>query len=605
MWKKIKTTARQLPMRWKMTVIVIVLFVSMVFCILGIVTRYSTGHYTKLQQQYNEAIMQEMSAELDTVSSNIDTLYRTFNSQRLFTEETVNGASVFQSIHNQIQFERLVSEVINANNLQDLIIGTLFYLTEDSYYYVGRGSVAGNWTAEESDWYRQFVESGGRRMFYGPIVEDFKSEATTRYESLYYIAPYGNVAAQKGTSFLLFTLHMDGLIELVERNSVRQSPLMIINDSGTVLHTAEMSDEDAEKMLPLFIEKAKGNSKSLSYFDGNKYICAYYQDSFDWWIVFVDESDSFFSDLSKIYRNLILMLIVFAAIGGLVASITIKHVMMPLTTLDEFIDIMQTDPDAFIVADAQTETGRIGVRLNEMKRKLQSMDKEMFQLQYQEKEAQVSAMQAQINPHFIYNTLDNIYCMAHLEETQPIISLSDHLSQMMRYSLSMKQKIVPLSYELEHIKSYITILNIRFEDKIELVDEIDEELLSYPVLKLSLQPLAENAWKHGLSFGDGGVITISASIMGDRLELYMDNTGPEVPESLCQEINKKLEAVHYGEANYRESHGISMENINNRLKLTYGLEYGLKMQPREGGGCRLIIQMPFSNEEKDIFSETW
>lgn len=142
MWKKIKTTTKQLPIRWKMTVLVLILFTSMALGIMLLVNRYSTDLYTRLQQQYNEAVMQEMSAQLDTVSSNIDTLYRTFNSQRLFTSETANGETVFQSIHNQIQFERLVSDVINANNLQDLILGTLFYLDEDCYYYVGRGSVA-------------------------------------------------------------------------------------------------------------------------------------------------------------------------------------------------------------------------------------------------------------------------------------------------------------------------------------------------------------------------------------------------------------------------------------------------------------------------------
>ena len=597
MCKKIKTSVKQLPMRWKMTVIVLVLFVSMAFCILGVVTRYSTRHYTKLQQQYNEAVMQEMSAQLDTVSSNIDTLYRTFNSQRLFTEETVNGATIFQSIHNQIQFERLVSDVINANNLQDLILGTLFYLTEDCYYYVGRGSVAEGWDAAEMEWYQMFAESGRRSMFYGPVVEDFKSEATKRYECLYYIAPYGGSGIEKNKAFLMFTIHAESLMNLVESNSVRQSPLLIMSDTAKILHTVGVSEEEAEQMIPTFVEKAKENSKSLSYFDGSKYICAYYQDSFDWWIVFIDESDSFFSDLSVMYRNIIMMLVAFACIGVLLAAITIKHVMMPLTTLDEFIDIMQTDPDAFIVADPQTETGRIGVRLNEMKRKLQSMNKEMFQLQIQERDAQVSALQAQINPHFIYNTLDNIYCMAQLEETQPIISLSEHLSQMMRYSLSMKQNIVPLSYELEHIKSYITILNIRFDNKIELVNEIEEQLLGYPILKLSLQPLVENAWKHGLNLGEArGEIIISAKVIGKCLELYIDNTGQTVSEERCSGINKKLETIHYGEANYKESHGISLENINNRLKLTYGLEYGLKIQPRSEGGCRMIMRMPFSNK---------
>lgn len=456
------------------------------------------------------------------------------------------------------------------------------------------------------EWYQAFTATGGKSMFYGPVIEDFKSEATKRYECLYYIAPYGNYSAGKENSFLMFSINMEGLLNMAESNPVRQSPLMIINDSQEILHTVDISEEDAETLLPVFEEKSEGNLKSLSYFDGNQYLCAYYQDSFDWWIVFIDESESFFSELSGMYRNLIIMLIGFAIISICLAAIMINHVMMPLTTLDEFIDIMQTDPDAFIVADSNTETGRIGVRLNEMKRKIQSMNKEMYQLQIQEREAQVSALQAQINPHFIYNTLDNIYCMAQLEETQPIMSLSEHLSQMMRYSLSMKQNVVPLEFELEHIKSYITILNIRFDNKIRLINEIDEHLNTHYVLKLSLQPLVENAWKHGLSLQETeGVILLRAKKTMDGLELCIENTGESISEERCREINKKLETFQYGEAHYRESHGISLENINNRLKLTYGPAYGLSLETRPTGGCCVVIKMPLDKKwaEKNLKKE--
>lgn len=603
MWKKIKTSIRQLSIRWKMTVLVLVLFISMALGIMLLVNRYSKDFYTKLQKQYNEAVMQEMSAQLDTVSSSIDTLYRTFNSQRLFTSETANGETVFQSIHNQIQFERMVSEVINANNLQDLILGTLFYLADDCYYYIGRGSVAEGWKADEMEWYQAFMDAGRKSMLYGPVIEDFKSEATKRYECLYYIAPYGNFNMGNGNAFLMFSINMEELLNLAVSNPVRQSPLMIINNDQEILHTVDISNEEAASFLPVFADKSEGNAKSLSYFDGNQYICAYFQDNFDWWMVFIDESESFFSELSSIYRNLIIMLTCFAIMGICMAAIMINHVMMPLTTLDEFIDIMQTNPEAFIQADSNTETGRIGIRLNDMKRKIQSMNKEMYQLQIQEREAQVSALQAQINPHFIYNTLDNIYCMAQLEETQPIMSLSEHLSQMMRYSLSMKQNVVPLELELEHIKSYITILNIRFDNKIRLMNEIEESLNTHYVLKLSLQPLVENAWKHGLSLQDEeGMIILKARKTRENLEIYIENTGTSISEEQCHEINKKLETFQYGEANYKESHGISLENINNRLKLTYGTAYGLVLGTREEGGCCVTIKMPLDKKwaEKNL-----
>src|SRR5699024_7391441 len=99
-----------------------------------------------------------------------------------------------------------------------------------------------------------------------------------------------------------------------------------------------------------------------------------------------------------------------------------------------------------------------------------------------------------------YNTLDNIYCIAQLGETEPILCLSEQLSKMMRYSMSMKQNIVPLRRELGHMENYISILNIRFDDRIRLENRIPPPLYDAMVLKLSLQPLAENAWQHALVF---------------------------------------------------------------------------------------------------------
>lgn len=600
MMERMKALVKQFPMRRKMIVLVLVIFLGMMGCTWWMITHYHTKNYTELQQQYNEAVMQEISSQLDTVSSSIHTLYRSFNSQKLFTEETVNGETLVQSIYNQIQFEQLVSDVINATNLQELIKGTMFYLTEDCYYYVGRGVAAQGWSAEDAEWFREYCQSGMTGMFYGPIMEDFKPAGTRPYESLYYIAPYAKGSIGNSTSFLMFSLDLEIMMELIEENSVGKNPLYIIGRSGELIDTIGSTNEEGEAILPAFIRESEGKNGSLSYFDEGQYISAYYQDQFDWWIVFADEYDSFFAGLQEMYRNLVLMMVVFLVLSILMIVFSMNRVMMPLTTLNRFIDIMQNDPDAYIDAEPQTEIGRIGVRLNEMKKKIQIMSQEMYQLQIQERDAQVSALQAQINPHFIYNTLDNIYCMAQLEETEPIMQLSENLSQMMRYSLSMKTNLVPLQRELEHIESYISILNIRFDDRIQLINEIDETLYAHPVLKLSLQPIIENAWKHGLNLSeDGGKIRLKAEVRGEVLELSVENSGSRISEAHCEEINKKLEHVRYGEGNYKESHGISLENINNRLKLTFGPRYGLVLQPGDEDGCRTVMRMPFSDNKKE------
>lgn len=559
-------------------------------------THYSASYYTQLQQRYSENAIEQVSLQLDGILSNIDTLYLTFNSQSLFTAETVSGSTYFQSVQNQINFERMVNYVINANNLQDLLIGTLFYLDEDCYYYVGSGTMAKQPDFADKQWFQDFSRTGGKPMIVGPLTEDFKSAATQRYPCIYYIAPYGAVETSGGQiPFILFTIKLDSLMDAVEKCAAGGQPLMVMSGAGELLRVADLSDEIAGELLPDLRENISSGSRSLSYFAGDKYICAYYQQSFDLWIVFVDEAESVFAELTELNRNINIIIAVFAIAGILLAAGIIKRVTMPLKTLNDFLDIMEQDPDAYIVADPHTETGRIGIRLNEMKQKIKAMGQEMYQLQLQERDAQVSALQSQINPHFIYNTLDNIYCIAQLGETDPIISLSEHLSRMMHYSLSMKQSIAPLRSELDHCQSYVVILNIRFGDKIRLVNEIDQSLYDLPVLKLSLQPIVENAWQHSLRLcDDGGTIFLRTNIRDDGVEIVIENTGLPLSEERCRQVNQTLESVHYGQAHLDPSHGIALENINNRLKLSFGEAYGLKLYPRSGGGCKVVMKMPLS-----------
>lgn len=597
--KRIRNFVRRLPIRWKMTAMILVILGSLLLSVSIAVTFYSTRYYMELQQRYSENSMQQASLQLDNILSNIDTLYLTFNSQKLFTAETVSGNTFFQCVYNQIHFEKLVNDIINANNLQDLLIGTLFYLDEDCYYYVGGGTMAKEPNFTDKQWFQDFSRSGGKPMIVGPLTEDFKSVATQRYTCIYYIAPYGMVEAS-GTQppFILFTIKLDSLMRAVEKCTAGNQALMVMSGTGELIHSVGLSDGNVEKLLPGLNENILSGSTSLSYFEGEKYICAYYQESFDLWIVFVDETDSVFAELAVLNRNVNIMIAVFAIAGILLAAGMIKRVTMPLKTLNDFLDIMEQDPNAYIVGDPHTETGRIGIRLNEMKQKNKAMGQEMYQLQLQEREAQVSALQAQINPHFIFNTLDNIYCIAQLGETDPIISLSEHLSKMMHYSLSMKQSIVPLRSELEHCQSYVVILNIRFGDKIRLLNEIDEAFYDLPVLKLSLQPIIENAWQHSLRLCDeGGAIFLRAYTRGDAVEFAIENTGPPLSEERCREVNQALESIHYGQAHFDPSHGIALENINNRLKLSFGEAYGLKLYPRSEGGCRIVMKLPLSTNE--------
>ena len=266
--------------------------------------------------------------------------------------------------------------------------------------------------------------------------------------------------------------------------------------------------------------------------------------------------------------------------------------MMPITLLNKLISTIEEENDTFIQVKSNDELGQIGNRFNQMKRKLQEMSANMYLSRVQEKEAQLSALQSQINPHFLYNTLDNIYCIAQIEEVDSIVLLTENLSHMMRYSCDMKNHRVPLAKEIEHVKAYVSIINMRFDDSISLECRVDGPLLQISVLKLTLQPLVENAWSHGIlpKNGHRGSIRICAEAEGETLTVTVTDDGTGITPERSRELNAQLAEINYEATDSENGTGVALKNVNNRIKLSDGPEYGVTLYPAQGGGCRVVMK---------------
>lgn len=555
-------------------------------------SHYSIQYYTQLQQQYTQQIVKEVSSQIDQRIASVEELYLVFSTQQNFGPALFEGDTWFQRVQKQVQFSQSVSSLINVYRLQDLITGALFYLDDETCAFVGGCPVDRAFTISQAEWYRQFTEGNGARLLYGPLEEDFKPVNGGREVSVYYIAPYGSTQSS-APGFVLFTLQLEALMDPVDAFLQDGRRIAVTDRSGAIVYAAGAGTGDEAGMAQLQ-QELQDQDGAAGFRSTDSFVTSYTLPALGWRVWFLDETQAVMRSLQRLNQVVTLTVVLFAVLGMAVAALLIRRITMPLAELNRMIDIMQEDPNAFLEELSNAETGKIARRLNEMKRRLQQMSREMYLVRLQETEAQISALQAQINPHFLYNTLDNIYCIAQLGETEPILCLSEQLSNMMRYSMSMKQNIVPLRRELGHMENYISILNIRFDDRIRLENRIPPPLYDAMVLKLSLQPLAENAWQHGLVFQEDrqGAITLDARVEGQVLLLYVENDGAPIPPDRCDQLNARFARVHYGAANYDSSHGIALENINNRLKLTFGADYGLRLENRAEGGCRVILRLP-------------
>ena len=215
------------------------------------------------------------------------------------------------------------------------------------------------------------------------------------------------------------------------------------------------------------------------------------------------------------------------------------------------------------------------------------------QVQKQKRKAELRALQAQINPHFLYNTLNTITWMASDQGMDEVRILSNSLGKFFRISLSRGAEVISVQDEIDHVKSYLTIQEIRYAEVMQYEIDVPQELRSFTILKLVLQPLVENSIYHGIKEkGCRCQIRISAEKRSDPtgrewLRFVVEDTGMGIDPEKLETINEGLEE---GTTEQRDGYGIF--NVNERIKLYYGEEYGLTYESREGEWTRAILTIP-------------
>ncbi len=221
-------------------------------------------------------------------------------------------------------------------------------------------------------------------------------------------------------------------------------------------------------------------------------------------------------------------------------------------------------------------------------------------------QAEVFALQSQINPHFLYNTLDTIRSYALLSDTEDIAAMTESLSTLFRYSISRPGEMATLKEELDNVKNYLLIQQYRFPDKVEYLEDIeDNDILNYRMPILTIQPIVENAIHHGLEMKLGkGYVKLKAFRTDRNITLLISDNGIGMSEGMLEELRKKLErededSTAHSAKGRKKGSGIALINVDKRLKFYYGHQYGLKVRSTLGTGTMVEINLPLDKNGED------
>ncbi|MEN8077983.1 sensor histidine kinase [Clostridioides difficile] len=308
-----------------------------------------------------------------------------------------------------------------------------------------------------------------------------------------------------------------------------------------------------------------------------------------WKIVCVTPMNSIISNYSDMGIFSIFIILLFITIIAFTNVFVSSRITNPITELEKSVKRFESgESDIDILVDGSYEVRHLAKAIKSMVNQMHVLMDNIVKEQEAKRKSELNALQAQINPHFLYNTLDSIIWMIENENYDGAIKMVTALAKLFRISLSKGKNIIPLRDEIEHVRNYLTIQSIRYKNKFEYFIECDENTLNLCSIKLIIQPLVENAIKHGMEFMDGeGEVVIKAYIKESDLFIDVIDNG----FGMTQE---NAEAILNGTAQVKgKGSGIGLKNVNERIKIYFGDNYGLSIFSELDEGTTVRIHMPY------------
>lgn len=287
------------------------------------------------------------------------------------------------------------------------------------------------------------------------------------------------------------------------------------------------------------------------------------------------------------------------ALGVILSIFLSKSIVKPISKLRKLM--MQTEKGNFDVcfnSKYNDEIGQLGNTFNNMVKKIKDLINIVQIEEKNKRKAEIGVLQAQIKPHFLYNTLDTIQWMAQEHDADDISEMVYNLTNLLRIGLSKGREIIKIEKEVEHVKSYLVIQKVRYEDKLNYDIDVDKDIMDCNVIKLILQPLVENAIYHGIKEKRGpGKIKVAGYAENGMVHFKVLDNGIGMKKDKLNEINRLLKENFLTNASEKIGYGIF--NVNERIKMNYGSKYGLSYASIYGKGTEADIWIPQIREKEN------
>jgi two-component system sensor histidine kinase YesM len=447
----------------------------------------------------------------------------------------------------------------------------------------------------KQQWFTDAVGQMENLHFSTPHVQNLFGDPSYRY---YWVVSLSRAVelTSNGTStlgVLLVDMNYNSIEQILKKANVGNSSeyVYLIDGKGEIIYHPRQKLIYTDLYQENNIEAAgyeDGSTEEI--FQGEKRLVTVKTVSYTGWkIVSVVPMSSFDMGMTGTKYFVIMLVTVSMLAVILLNQLVSASIAMPLKKLNNSVKEWETgnmNPSIYIGGSMEVE--HLGCTLRSTVEQIRQLMQDIVVEQEEKRKSELDALQSQINPHFLYNTLDSIVWMIEGERYEDAVFMITQLASLFRISLSRGKTVISVEDELKHARNYMNIQKVRYKNIFEVRFDIDPEILQCCTVKLVVQPLLENAIYYGVECMDGdGEIDVNGYRREDDIYIEVRDNGLGIPENEVEQLLKENNRVH------KRGSGVGLLNVHNRIRLRFGEEYGLEIESEPDEGTTVRIHLPY------------
>ncbi|MDO7906830.1 sensor histidine kinase [Paenibacillus sp. JX-17] len=557
---------------------------------------------------YNRATTQFQNKVSDLSQKNVSQTANLF-------ELLLNGYdSLSKSISNNMDLVRLLSQpgqapavsYINERTITNMI-GAIYYSREDltgihiltdtgKVYNYGNFMNVVNPDYPQTDWYQEIKRSAGKIVWLGvyprSIIDEMEDKPVFAFGRQIY-----DLNEHRPIGIVLFETDPKSILSALDnlRLGPNSEVFLMGHDHRVVSATTSNPPPSLQGL-----EDDDGQMKVER--RGDEIVIASKLPFANWSVISVTPNHDLNVELAQTQRYMLIMVPILIVVSALIALFVSRSISMPLKRLvREMKEVENGNFTTTLQVSSFQEIDHLVVSFNHMVGRIEELIELVKISSVSEKNAELHALQSQVNPHFLYNTLDMIYWMLDEKGQDHLGDVVLSLSHMFRYSSHWEEgDRATLRGELEQTGHYLTIIKARLEGRLEVSLEVDESWMDIQLPKMTLQPLIENAVKHGLEPLPGevnGLLRVRTATEGSVLHIIVEDNGVGMSAARLLELKSLLAGVRHGG---HTGNGIGLENLNLRLRHMYGEDYGMDIYSGPDVGTKIVVSIPLPLDKGEV-----